>query len=269
MVYITGTPNQDIDDVLPGLLQNNLGNDDIRGFGGHDIVYGGLGNDTLYGNGSGRLSGRDNDRLYGEIGDDLIYGNEGHDRLDGGIGNDKLYGGTGHDVLIGDEGNDFLYGETGNDFLIGGSLLGVLSTDVLNGGRGNDRLKAQFFGNVKFNGYGGDLQERDILEGSLTTVDTFILGTQSQLFYARSGNQDYALIRNFTQFGEYADKVVLGQGSSSQFVLDTRPVAGIGNAQRQDTLLHKRNANGTVGELVAVFQDTTGLDLNSGAFVFG
>ncbi|MGS3176382.1 type I secretion C-terminal target domain-containing protein, partial [Aeromonas sanarellii] len=85
--------------------------------------------DTLYG-------GDGNDILFGQGGDDFLYGGAGNDILFGGSGNDTLYGESGSDVLGGGSGNDTLYGGTGNDVLSGG-----LGNDILVGGLGDDILK--------------------------------------------------------------------------------------------------------------------------------
>ncbi|BBS85833.1 hypothetical protein WP7W18E02_07300 [Aeromonas media] len=85
--------------------------------------------DTLYG-------GDGNDILFGQGGDDFLYGGAGNDILFGGSGNDTLYGESGSDVLSGGSGNDTLYGGTGNDVLSGG-----LGNDILIGGAGDDILK--------------------------------------------------------------------------------------------------------------------------------
>ncbi|MFM5136683.1 type I secretion C-terminal target domain-containing protein, partial [Aeromonas rivipollensis] len=76
--------------------------------GGHDKLYGGLGDDILFGQGG-------NDELSGDAGNDTLYGGTGNDILSGGLGNDILIGGLGNDVLKGDEGSDtftWLKGDT-------------------------------------------------------------------------------------------------------------------------------------------------------------
>lgn len=98
----------------------NEGDEEARGGGGADLMYGRGGNDTLYGDGGA-------DRLYGMDGDDVIYGGDGDDRLYGDkvkagdtwSGNDRLYGGAGNDILYGHGGNDYLDGGTGADSLYG------------------------------------------------------------------------------------------------------------------------------------------------------
>jgi Ca2+-binding RTX toxin-like protein len=94
-------------------------------------------------------------------------------------------------VMIGNVGNDVLYGEAGND-----EIVGSIGNDLLDGGSGDDRLLA-------FNPYGGftDPTERDIVTGG-SGYDTFVLGLRNpifgdQIFYAASGDIDYALITDF------------------------------------------------------------------------
>lgn len=284
-------------DNLPGLFQNNLGSDNIKGLAGNDTISGGLGNDTLFGNGSSTLASSDNDRLFGELGDDVLFGNEGNDYLDGGVGNDQLLGGNGRDTLIGGEGkdtlnggdgrdtliggegSDLLKGGEGNDSLTGGSLLGGFTTDSLLGGTGNDTLTAQLAGDVKMQGFGNSALERDILNGRAANPlvpgkDVFVLGDTSQVFYkdtvsnSNTGldkpTESRAIIRNFDTG---RDKVELIQGDSSNYELVVNAVAGIGSGQ-SDTLLFNKNSNGTRGDLIAIFQDTTNLSLTSGDFVF-
>ena len=106
-------------------ISGELGDDEIYGYGGRDILYGDDvnnastdgGNDTLYGGDGGDIiyGGYGNDSLYGDEAHDTIYGGHGHDYLDGGIHNDELYGGEGDDTLIGGAGNDTLIGGADDD----------------------------------------------------------------------------------------------------------------------------------------------------------
>jgi Ca2+-binding RTX toxin-like protein len=80
-------------------------------------VFGGAGNDTLYGV-----------RLFGE---------SGMDDLNGGPGDDYLDGGDDADLLKGEGGSDLIFGGGGNDRLVGGG-----GDDALDGGAGDDFLDA-------------------------------------------------------------------------------------------------------------------------------
>ena len=95
---------------------------------GDDWLFGGEGNDVLFGLGG-------NDHLYGGSGDDVLFGGSGNDHLYGGSGNDILFGGSGDDYLDGGEGRDTLFGGSGND------IIKYDSTDFLvDGGDGIDFL---------------------------------------------------------------------------------------------------------------------------------
>ena len=159
--------------------------DDIINTGsgqGADIVYGGAGNDRLFGEDAEEwLNGDDgNDhitvtgylgRAFGGLGDDLIigsalpellYGGVGNDIIGslgqgeayGGAGNDRLYGGIGFETIYGDEGNDVLYTDGGGGEAYGGNgngndtLTGGTGADILSGGTGNDFYNFVGFGDV-------------------------------------------------------------------------------------------------------------------------
>ena len=71
-------------------LESPLAANQIVGFDGDDVLFGGAGNDVLHGLG-------------------------GHDELYGGAGNDQLYGGAGDDILVGGLGADTMTGGLGSD----------------------------------------------------------------------------------------------------------------------------------------------------------
>jgi RTX calcium-binding nonapeptide repeat (4 copies) len=71
-------------------------------------LYGGEGDDTLYGGGSAPFSGNPN-WVFGEAGDDTLYLGPGGAHGEGGPGNDMIYGSDNPgDVLLGGEGDDVL-----------------------------------------------------------------------------------------------------------------------------------------------------------------
>lgn len=71
--------------------------------------------------------------ILGSGGNDVLWGNAGNDTITGNIGDDHIDGGPGNDTLLGDEGNDFVSGGDGDDQLFGGE-----GDDILVGGNGND-----------------------------------------------------------------------------------------------------------------------------------
>jgi Ca2+-binding RTX toxin-like protein len=78
----------------------------ISGGSQSDRLYGGGGNDVLYGYDQ-------NDYLEGGAGDDWLYGGDGNDTLVGGAGDDRLYGGIGFDTYIVGQGSDTIIDEDG------------------------------------------------------------------------------------------------------------------------------------------------------------
>ena len=135
-----GIHGSDFDDVLTA----SVGNNDLFGFDGDDIldggnggdnINGGNGNDTLIGGeGHDRLdAGKGNDTLNGDDGNDTLNGNQDDDTLNGGLGDDKLNGGLDNDTLNGGAGADILNGGDGIDILNGGA-----DSDTLEGGAGED-----------------------------------------------------------------------------------------------------------------------------------
>ena len=97
--------------TISGMLDIRLGDDEIHGGDGNDLIYG----DYQYEPPSTRGITGGNDNLFGDDGDDTIYGGPGFDRIEGGDGNDKLFGGDGVDILTGGAGFDELDGGEGPD----------------------------------------------------------------------------------------------------------------------------------------------------------
>ncbi|MEA5504627.1 putative Ig domain-containing protein [Halotia wernerae UHCC 0503] len=172
-------------------------------------------------------------------GDDIIYTSQlsglnkyivnalaGSDRVIGTSNSELLNGGKGDDYLDGQGGLDILTGGDGNDTLLGGS-----GYDTLLGGDGNDRLI----------GWGNGTKEIDLLNGG-QGADTYVLGDESSVFYARSQNNDYAEIIRFK-----GNDLIQLKGLASEYSLGSRR-GGVGIF------------TGNSKELVAVVED--GLDVN-------
>ena len=155
-----------------------------------DILIGGSGHDTVYGQGGDDLLIGDGGHIGNQAGLDAYLGSlqdlllaEGYSvedltqaihsmsadalkdlaqELEGaaGDGNDRLYGGEGNDVLMGMGGDDHLSGGAGNDVLFGGAgndtLLGGHGNDVLLGGSGNDTLTGGAGNDILIGGSGID-----------------------------------------------------------------------------------------------------------------
>lgn len=95
--------------------------------GGDDVIYGGTGNDTIYGDAYHQIDSTSHggdDTIYGGAGNDTIYGDAiniqgqgGNDTIDGGSGADRIYAGSGDDVIMFDQYDTIISGGTGDDTL--------------------------------------------------------------------------------------------------------------------------------------------------------
>ena len=169
--------------------------------GGNDILYGGAGDDDLFGDlGNDKLYGGDgNDHLNGGIGDDEIYGGDGNDFIeeypDG--GNDIFYGGAGNDYLNSEGSNRVLYGNEGNDW-----ILSNVGNSFLDGGAGNDTIWSYGGISTLIGGYGDD-----ILSGN---ADSF--------FDGGDGNDQINVSKNEYAFEKLPD--VLGGPGNDKIHID-------------------------------------------------
>lgn len=131
-------------------------------------------------------------------------------------GSDRVIGTNTSELIDGGAGNDYLDGKGGIDVLLGGdgndTILGGLGSDGLSGGNGNDRLV----------GWGGGTNEIDLLNGE-QGVDTYVLGDATSAFYTSSRNNDYADILNFQ-----ANDLIQLQGVANNYSLGSvRSAVGI------------------------------------------
>lgn len=120
--------------------------DYIRGTYHRDMIYAGLGDDTI-------ISGRRKDIIFAGEGDDYIHARRGHDKVFGGLGDDfiktgrgrdTVFGGEGNDTIIAGRGRDVIHGGEGNDRINAGrgkdTVYGGAGDDTILGGRGHDRI---------------------------------------------------------------------------------------------------------------------------------
>ncbi|MBH8565202.1 DUF11 domain-containing protein, partial [Nostoc sp. CENA67] len=136
----------------------------------------------------------------------IVNAQAGNDRVIGTNASELIYGGTGNDYLDGKGSADMLLGSDGNDTILGG-----LGNDMLSGGNGNDRLI----------GWGGGTNEIDLLTGD-QDADTYVLGDTSSVFYASSGNGDYADILSL----QANDQIQL-QGIASNYSLGSASAVSV------------------------------------------
>lgn len=173
----------------------------LQGRGGIDIIDGGAGDDTIYGDPAGGVG---DDQLFGGTGNDIIYGVGGNDRLEGGDGNDQLDGGDGNDLLYGGLHNDLMQGGGGGDRLYGDN-----GSDVLNGDAGMDTL---YGGGANDTVNGGDMN--DLLYGDGAN-DSLSGGNGSDTLYGGTGLDSlYGNESNDTLYGERDNDTLYGGGNN-------------------------------------------------------
>lgn len=229
MAYIAGTAEGErLDGTTNADEIHLLDGDDISiAKEGNDHVYGGPGNDSLFGRFVGMLGPDGDDWFDGQDGDDLLDGGDGNDTLLGSNGDDRIFGQEGNDVLLGGSGTDVLAGGLGNDLLSGDSgddtLSGNEDSDALDGGSGNDRVFGNAGNDTLAGGDGDDYlygdTGDDVLDGGLGTdtlvggsgADTLDGGGDNNALYGGTGNDTY-LIRG------RADSIVDEGGTDSAVV---------------------------------------------------
>lgn len=211
-LVLQGRPGIDIltggvgNDTIYGDPEGGVGADQLSGGGGHDLIFGGGEADLIDG-------GTGNDRLYGGAGNDLIRGGLHNDVLDGEGGNDRLYGDNGNDLLTGGLGDDALYGGGGHDTLFGGDNNDLLSgdggNDLMYGGNGNDTLRGSngndvLYGEASNDQLFGD-KHNDTLYGG-GGMDTLHGGSEDDVLYGEDAND--------TLYGDSGDDTLDGGGQN-------------------------------------------------------
>jgi Ca2+-binding RTX toxin-like protein len=296
VTFFGGTGDDIVDTSVANLNGSfaNVTGADLYGNDGDDGLVGGAGRDVLDG-------GAGTNTLSGGAGDDYIYSSSPSDIIDGGADIDYLtlnyttqtngvtvnftgagtgitsgggtiqgieqlafFGGAGNDVVDTSAANldagyyTFLEGGAGDDALIGGAnygdLVGDEGNDSLDGGDGEDTLTG-----VDRISFAPGIGEKDILTGG-SGADLFILGVSTNIYYddfdaTTDGSNDYATI---TDFNLLEDKVQL-QGSVSDYVL-------VQSGTNTNLFVNKLGSE--PDELIAIFQNVTGLDLASSAFEY-
>jgi serralysin len=183
--------------------------------GGSDQIYGGAGNDALWGDatslsddsvgGNDELWGGDDfDFIYGDAafgastakgGGDKLHGDGGNDRLCGdfaSFGNIRPAGADGHDWLDGGTGNDILFGGGGNDTFVFGQFSDVdWILDFKNSGGEQDTIDVSAYGISSFNALtiNNDIKDHPDI-GQPTQVAIIELSPLDQIIVAGVNAQD-------------------------------------------------------------------------------
>ena len=208
----------DIKDLIGSNMADNLAGDsrdnNIRGQGGNDMLFGG--------------PGGGNDMLRGEGGNDMLFGGRGNDQLFGGRGNDKLYGGPGEDNLEGGHGSDTIYADRAD---LAGSIHGHIAPPsdsaadedraAARAGKGpadRDILSFANFTDARLEDGTGitlDLDDPPGNDRNVTSIDHLIGTAEDDVL---SGTDDYAEI---IEGGDGDDELDGGDNTTGPAVYDT------------------------------------------------
>ena len=105
----------DGNDVLYGFADQAALNEEIPGLAGVSV------NAFIQDDLVDSAPDNDRDTIFGGVGNDTIWGQDDDDSLSGGDGSDEIYGGIDEDTLEGLTGDDMLYGGAGADSIDGSS----------------------------------------------------------------------------------------------------------------------------------------------------
>ncbi|MCB1680382.1 MAG: type I secretion C-terminal target domain-containing protein [Rhodospirillales bacterium] len=117
-----------------------LGNTQIFGANGDEIIWANAGNDIIMGNAGNDIidGGPGNDNINGGTGNDIIFGGAGDDVIDGGDDNDTLSGGTGFDTYLASAGTDTITEDDTTEINVVRIPTGVTFADLTFDISGND-----------------------------------------------------------------------------------------------------------------------------------
>jgi Ca2+-binding RTX toxin-like protein len=211
-------------------LVGGLGDDNIDGGINPDEMYGQDGNDVLSGGAS-----FDTDILVGGSGNDSLFGDSGlgdYDRLYGNEGNDTFYVDTPADLVFeqSGEGTDTVYaGISGGGYYLYDNVENLVLTGQTPFGVGNaldNTITGNNFSNWLLGGGGGDTLDgrggNDVLFGQ-SGGDTFVFGTvsgQDVIGDFQAGVDKIKLIGLFSDFATLATRFVQN-GSDGAISLST------------------------------------------------
>lgn len=230
---VAGDGNDTVDgDDSANTLTGGLGQDSISGNGGNDICYGGRGSSD---------SSDSADTVNGGLGNDTIYGNAGDDVLRGGRANaDSL---DGADVIYGGYGRDLMYGNSGNDSLYGGGANADPSdlSDTIYGGTGSDYIIANGGNDIIYGG-GASADPND-------TGDTIYGGVGDDSILGNGGN----------------DSIVAGPGNDQMHGGNGNDTYYFGAENGIDIIEHFEGGNATGGDVIQILSNANGSGITTTA----
>ncbi len=182
----------------------------MGGTEGNDILVGGKGDDTFWGDGGNDTieGGEGNDFHFGGAGNDIITDEFGDDEIRSGAGDDVVNAGQGFNLIITDTGSDFVWGGPDFDEMLLGQDNdfghGSVGGGMIMGGEGDDWLEGGGSNNLLL-GDNGDLVQGLPVKRS---VDSTIVG--HDVLIGGPGNDDFD-----AETGD--DIMISGSGTNKYF----------------------------------------------------
>ena len=218
-----------------------------------------------------------NDDLFGGDGNDVMYGIGGHDKLYGGNDNDYMTGDSGNDTLDGGAGVDLMYGGDNNDTFIVANGFAVTNGDEVYGGAGIDTLDISAL--TGLTGVSVNLTAGTFTHSGSTSInviaevenvvgttgdDNFVGNASVNVFTGGLGNDTF-------EGGLGTDSFIGGQGNDTYFTNSTSEgVVEVAGEGTNDVVIASSTYTLTAGSAVEVIQTnnvsgTTGINLTGNA----
>jgi len=198
--------------------------DIVYGGIGNDTLSGGIGNDTLFGSNAANAASDGGDTLFGRGGDDTMFGGYGIDTLDGGADNDTLLFNADNTVVGDNNAQDYVQGWDGSTQLAQHGYNGRTvnwSFDTFEGNTGTDSLVGTsgddvLLGNTDDLYINGGGQASN--SGRMAGIEIVMLGAGTDIFVANDPTGNTASGTVFTTSlsvygGDGSDVAYTGDGA--------------------------------------------------------
>ncbi|MDD2856208.1 MAG: Ig-like domain-containing protein [Desulfuromonadaceae bacterium] len=147
------------------LLDFYYGSGNVSGITAGSLIVGGVGDDTLQGNGAVGTH-------------DTLYGSAGNDTITGGNGDNTFYGGTGTNIITGGDGTNHFVAGAGNDTIHGVGINNILDYTI-----SSSAVTASFSDAAGIISHGGMTDTYDSIQSLIGSdySDTFTIDVSKSL----------------------------------------------------------------------------------------
>lgn len=243
---------------------NGVVDEILAGGAGSDLIYGGDGSEAIFAdlspgaaNNWADLDPDQSDTIYGGSGNEYIYGAGGDEDIYGGSGNYTIYVGNGDSQVETGSGNTIVYGGTGNDSIVAGA-----GTDSIETGGGNTYVYAGDGNSTVTVGAGDDTLEAGTGSTNYNAgsgTDTYVIGSSggTQQIIGASGSSG---IRLTFASDVSSDDIVARRDTNGNLVLTNqgtgREVILQGYFQENESNVQINWADGTIWQAADIVAAT-------------